>query len=93
MAAREVMAGVTVNPEVSFGRPCIKGTGISTEAIACRFRGGDSVEMIAYDYWPEATIANYRETSARIEAALRWELLSPAVRKRRIAKALAGEAQ
>lgn len=40
---------VVVDPEVSFGRPRIAGTGIPTEVIADRHRGGDSIRFIAED--------------------------------------------
>jgi uncharacterized protein (DUF433 family) len=41
---------IVVDPEVAFGRPVINGTGIPTEVIADRRRGGDSIRAIAEDY-------------------------------------------
>lgn len=43
-------APIVVDPEVCFGRPVIAGTGIPTDVIADRRRGGDSVKKIAEDY-------------------------------------------
>lgn len=40
---------IVVDPEVTFGRPRIAGTGIPTEIIADRRRGGDSLKFIAED--------------------------------------------
>lgn len=74
-----VAPGVTVDPLVQFGRECVAGTGIPTAVIAERFRGGESVRMIAVDYW--------RFRIAQVEDALRWECLSAKVRKRRMEKA------
>jgi len=51
-------APIVVDPEVCFGRPVIAGTGIPTDVIADRRRGGDSVKRIAEDYdLPEDKIA------------------------------------
>lgn len=41
---------VVVDPRISFGRPVIAGTGIPTRVIAQRFKGGDSIELLAKDY-------------------------------------------
>jgi uncharacterized protein (DUF433 family) len=43
-------APIVVDPEICFGRPVIAGTGIPTDVIADRRRGGDSVKTIAEDY-------------------------------------------
>jgi uncharacterized protein (DUF433 family) len=55
---------IVVDPNVSFGRPRLAGTGIPTAVIAQRRRGGDSMRAIARDY--ETTVARVRE-------ALRYE--------------------
>lgn len=41
---------VVVDPRISFGRPVIAGTGIPTRVVAQRFKGGDSIELLAKDY-------------------------------------------
>ncbi len=69
--------GVTVDSGVNFGRPSIQGTGIRTEIIADRFRGGDSVAELADDYLLKP---------AQIEDALRWEVMSPGRKRRMLAK-------
>lgn len=74
--SREVFPGVTVDPEVSFGRPTVKGRGISCEALASRFVGGESIHSLSLDYGL---------APVQIEAALRWSLLSPSTRRRRLA--------
>lgn len=42
---------IVVDPEVTFGRPRLAGTGIPTEVIADRRRGGDSMAFIAEDMY------------------------------------------
>lgn len=41
---------VVVNPKISFGKPVIRGTGITTEIIAGRLTAGDSDEELAKEY-------------------------------------------
>lgn len=41
---------VAINPLRGFGLPSIEGTGIRTAVIADRFRGGDTVQILAQDY-------------------------------------------
>lgn len=41
---------IRLDPRISFGRPCIIGTGIPTEAIASRAVAGDSIASLAADY-------------------------------------------
>jgi uncharacterized protein (DUF433 family) len=72
---REVFPGVTVDPGVQFGEPYITGKGITCAALVGYFRGGDSVCDIAADFGIEP---------AEVEAALRWFLLDPRARKRRM---------
>ncbi|HEY3052969.1 MAG TPA: DUF433 domain-containing protein [Thermoanaerobaculia bacterium] len=60
----EEYAPIAVNPEICFGRPVIAGTGIPTDVIADRRRGGDSVKKMAEDY---------DLSEAKIIAALRFE--------------------
>jgi uncharacterized protein (DUF433 family) len=55
---------VVIDPYVSFGKPSIAGTGISTSIIAGRFNAGESVIGIADDYG--------RQTF-EIEEAIRYE--------------------
>jgi uncharacterized protein (DUF433 family) len=39
-----------IDPAVSFGRPVIAGTGISTSVVSEMYEAGDSIEAIAEDY-------------------------------------------
>jgi uncharacterized protein (DUF433 family) len=55
---------VAIDPYVSFGRPVINGTGITTDAIADRFWGGDTIESLIEDFQVDKTA---------IEYALRYE--------------------
>ena len=55
---------VVIDPQRSFGRPVLRGTGIPTEILAERFRGGDSVGSLAQDY---------KLSAIQVETALRWE--------------------
>jgi uncharacterized protein (DUF433 family) len=55
---------VVVNPRVSFGKPVIKNTGISTEVIAGRLVAGDTEQELAKEYG---------RTLAEIRAAAQFE--------------------
>jgi uncharacterized protein (DUF433 family) len=57
-----------VDPDRSFGRLVLIGTGVPTEMVAQRFRAGESIESIAGDFGMPP---------ARIEQALRWEQCAP----------------
>jgi uncharacterized protein (DUF433 family) len=41
---------VVMDPYVSFGRPVLAGTGITTAIIAERYKAGESIEDLAHDY-------------------------------------------
>jgi uncharacterized protein (DUF433 family) len=41
---------VVIDPDRSFGRPVIAGTGLVTAEIAARFKAGESFEALAEDY-------------------------------------------
>lgn len=56
---------IALTPYVSFGRPIIAGSGVSTEAIRSRFDAGESVEHIADDY---------DLTPDEVEAAVTYEV-------------------
>ena len=57
---------VVISPSLSFGRPVIAGTGISTEVIAGRFNARESIGDLA---------AEYGLTLEKVEEAIRWELI------------------
>ena len=56
---------VVISADLSFGRPVISGTGISTEIIAARFNARESVSDLAMEYGL---------TPQKVEEAIRWEL-------------------
>lgn len=56
---------VMIDPRVSFGRPVIADTGIPTRMVAERYRAGDSIDSLAYDYNCERL---------KIEEAIRCEM-------------------
>jgi uncharacterized protein (DUF433 family) len=55
---------IMINPAVSFGKPVIAGTGISTTVVASRFNARESIEDLATEYGV---------TPKKIEEAIRWE--------------------
>ena len=55
---------VMIDPSISFGRPVLISSGISTAVLAARHKGGDSIAALAREYG--------RKTS-EIEEAIRWE--------------------
>jgi uncharacterized protein (DUF433 family) len=56
---------IVIDPNVSFGRPMIATTGVTTSAIADRFKAGESIGSLVEDFG---------STAAEIEAAIRSEL-------------------
>jgi uncharacterized protein (DUF433 family) len=58
---------VVIDPFVSFGRPVLAGTGISTTVVAERFKAGEAMEDLARDY--ERSLLEIQE-AIRCELAL-----------------------
>lgn len=56
---------IMIDPAISGGRPVIVGTGLATEIIAERYKAGESISELAYDY------GRHEE---EIEEAIRCEL-------------------
>ncbi len=56
---------ISINPAVSFGKPVLAGTGISTSVIVGRFKARDSVAELAREY---------QVAPAVLEDAIRWEM-------------------
>lgn len=56
---------VEIDPRRAFGRMVITGTGVPTEAVAERWRAGDTIPDLSRDYRLDQNV---------IEDALRWEL-------------------
>ena len=55
---------IVIDPQISFGRPVLLPTGVSTAAIADRIDAGEAVKHLA---------ADYELTSAEIEQAVLYE--------------------
>ena len=47
----EVFPGITVDPEVQHGRPCLAGTRTPVVSIVGALAGGSSLEAIESDYF------------------------------------------
>ncbi len=56
---------ISISPTVSFGKPVLAGTGISTSVIVGRFNARDSVADLAREYGVSAAV---------LEDAIRWEM-------------------
>jgi len=75
-SSMEVYPGITMDPGVRFGKPCIKGTRIDVATVLGRFAAGDKIEDIQEDY---------RLTRDQVMAALAYathvaEHIPPAVK-------------
>ena len=57
---------ISISPTVSFGRPVLDGTGISTAVVAGRFAARDSLADLAQEYDVPSQV---------LEDAIRWEML------------------
>lgn len=60
----EVPKVIMIDPVISFGRPVLIDTGISTAVLADRHRGGDSIRALAREYGRQAI---------EIKEAIEWE--------------------
>ncbi len=73
----EVFPGISMDPEVRFGKPCIAGTRIDVATLVGALGAGESVE---------STAAEYGLTVEQVRAALKYAAhvaahLPPAVRQ------------
>jgi uncharacterized protein (DUF433 family) len=46
----EVFPGITMDPDVRFGKPCIAGTRIDIPTIVGALAAGETVELVAAEY-------------------------------------------
>ena len=64
---------IVIDPRISFGRPTVAGSGISTGALVQRIDAGETVEELAWDYGLEhltkATSLNLSYNPAILESA------------------------
>ena len=50
MASMEIFPGVTIDPGVRFGKPCLKGTRMDVAAVVSLLAAGESMETIKDEY-------------------------------------------
>ena len=61
---------IVIDPLVSFGRPIIDGTGVTTTVLAERYKAGDSIKVLSQDYGlPTDEIEEAIRCELRTEAA------------------------
>lgn len=63
-ASWEPKSGILLDPKLSYGSPCIKGTRISTESLWALHSAGDSIPLIA---------RSYALSKEQVETAIAWE--------------------
>ncbi|TDB63480.1 DUF433 domain-containing protein [Arundinibacter roseus] len=71
---KEIQERISINPEVRFGKPCIKGTRITVQDVLGWLASGMSTEEIVEDFpslsrediLAALTFAAYREESTKI---------------------------
>jgi uncharacterized protein (DUF433 family) len=73
----EIFPGISMNPDVRFGKPCIVGTRIDVAAVVGLIAAGETVETVA---------SEYQLTLEQVRAALAYAAhvaahLPPAVRQ------------
>lgn len=46
----EIFPGISMDPDVRFGKPCIKGTRMDVATIVGLFAAGETVETVSSEY-------------------------------------------
>lgn len=73
----EVFSGISMNPDIRFGKPCLTGTRIDVATVVGAVAAGETVEAVAEEY--ALSVAQVR--SALAYAAHVAAHLPPAVRQ------------
>ena len=60
----EPQEGIVLDPKISFGEPCLKGTRIATQVLWSLVEGGDPPDRVA---------SAYQLPTEQVEAAIAWE--------------------
>ena len=60
----EPQEGIVLDPKISFGEPCLKGTRIATQVLWSLVKGGDPPDRVALAY---------QLPTEQVEAAVAWE--------------------
>jgi uncharacterized protein (DUF433 family) len=73
----EIFPGISVNPDIRFGKPCLAGTRIDVATVLNALASGDSIEEVK---------ETYQLTDEQVLSALRYAAhvaahLPPAVRQ------------
>jgi uncharacterized protein (DUF433 family) len=73
----EIFPGITVDPDVRFGKPCIAGTRVDVATVVGAVAAGETAEVVAEEF---------SLTAAQIQAALQYaahltDHVPPAVRE------------
>jgi uncharacterized protein (DUF433 family) len=63
--AQDEPQSISISPKISFDKPVLAGTGVSTSVIVGRFKSRDSIADLAREY---------EVSEAILEDAVRWEL-------------------
>jgi uncharacterized protein (DUF433 family) len=73
----EVFPGISMDPDVRFGKPCLSGTRIDVATVVGALAAGDSAETVAAEY----SLSLVQVQSALAYAAHVSAHLPPAVRQ------------
>lgn len=55
-----MIRGITVNPEIHFGKPCVAGTRITVQSVLELINEGLTFDLIIKDYYPDLTVDDIR---------------------------------
>jgi len=69
----ELIDRITVNPEVAFGKPVIRGTRITVQLIVKLLANGVTEEEILSDYYPELVKEDIKAALLYASEALGYE--------------------
>ena len=72
----EVFPGISMNPDVRFGKPCIAGTRMDVATVVGLIASGETIETVASEY--QLSIDQVRSALASAHVAAH---LPPAVRQ------------
>jgi uncharacterized protein (DUF433 family) len=57
---RYMIEGISINPGIHFGKPCIAGTRITVQSVLELIRDGLSFDEIIRDYYPDLRVEDIR---------------------------------
>lgn len=72
----EIFPGISMDPDIRFGKPCIKGTRVDVATVVGAIAAGDPIEKVdaAYQLTREQTLAALRyagHVAAHVPPAMR----------------------